>query len=723
MVAFDMTRPRVLRRLPLTVLLSTPLLCAGLLLPQSALAAPAEQLDSPAESSAPHARLEQGPRFLDDEDLDGSTPGSGSDSGAQNGADGSAGTGNGSAGEQSGGTDAGADDDAPTTGPDKPTTPPPAAPDIPAGVETTDSAERKVWLGEFSSSFGSVLARGTCDVTGDGKPDVISGNLTRSEWKYDPYYWDSPNKGWVSNVTGAVQIVPGGTAGAVLTKDNSITIVGPRDTGEEGVDATIGLSVACLGDTNGDGVDDIAVGSHNMGRAWVLNGGPGLASADLTSLAPAQGFTVKLPAFGAPAAHLAPAGDVNGDGLADLAVVHSNLRPITGAAKDQGVAYVVAGARTGGDVDLTDPLAENARLLARVVTPMDHLATSFTAVGDVNKDGRTDFVLADYSHSRKENVVSGRAWLLTGVKPGARIDLGQPFEGAVIEAVGSTSMRLGIGNSVAPAGDVDGDGYGDFVIGFDGGNLANVGRGGVALVHGSASAAPQVRISPEGQVDDVASGLRVSIVRGAVAGDGFGYAVDALPGAKGTGLVAVGAQGAEGGNGRSYIFPLSAFNAPVRDIADLGAEVTVLESAGAKSRSGRSVAFVGSMLAGPTLAVGGDGVIHDDLGGDEGWAHAAHVMAVRVKQPAPAADPQLPGQPGDSQDGSTAQPSVKPTIKPTVAPSSPAPSSSQAAPAAQGKKGGKLAKTGLGVSPVLPVVLAATGLGLIALRRRDRAVR
>lgn len=712
MVALDMTRPRISHRLPLTALLSAPLLCAGLLLPQAALAAPADQPDAPGVADVPRTSGEQTGHLLDDEDLGGSGNTSGTESGTGTGGDNGTGSDTGST--------SGSDEEESTTGPDKPTTPPPAAPDIPAGVETVDSAERKVWLGEFSSSFGTVLARGACDVTGDGKPDVISGNLTRSEWKYDPYYWDSPNKGWVSNVTGAVQIVPGGTPGAALTKDNSITIVGPRDTGEEGVDATIGLSVACLGDTNGDGVDDLAVGSHTMGRAWVLNGGPGLASVDLTALTPAQGFTVKLPAFGAPAAHLAPAGDVNGDGLADLAVVHTNLRPITGAAKDQGVAYVVAGARAGQDVDLTDPLAENARVIARVVTPLDHLATSFTAVGDVNKDGRTDFVLTDYSHSRQENFVHGRAWLLTGVKPGARIDLGQTFEGAVIEAVGTTSLRLGIGNSVAPAGDVDGDGFGDFVIGFDGGNLMNVGRGGVALVHGNASVSAQVRISPEGQLDDVASALRVNIVRGAAAGDGFGYAVDVLPGAKGTGLVAVGAQGTEGGNGRSYVFPLSAFNAPVRGIADLGAEATVLESPGAKSRSGRSVAFVGSLLGGPTLAVGGDGVIHDDLGGDEGWAHAAHVMAVKVKQPAPAPDPQTPGQSSGSEGGATPQPTVKPTAKPTA----PAPAATQAAPAAQAKKGGKqLAKTGLGASPALAAALTAGGLALLALHRRNRVAR
>lgn len=46
-----------------------------------------------------------------------------------------------------------------------------------------------------------------------------------------------------------------------------------RKTQDPAADAAIGLSVACIGDANGDGVDDLAFNSHTMGRVWVIYGG------------------------------------------------------------------------------------------------------------------------------------------------------------------------------------------------------------------------------------------------------------------------------------------------------------------------------------------------------------------------------------------------------------------------------------------------------------------
>ncbi|MDO4792116.1 MAG: hypothetical protein Q3999_06505 [Buchananella hordeovulneris] len=676
----------------------------------------------------------------DDDDLFGSGSGTGASSGAGTGSSGSSdaddddlfggGSSSGSTdsdgGSNSGG--AGTEDEDEELGPENPTTPPPAAPNIDPGFTPVDSPEHKVWLGEFSGGLGAAIARGTCDVTGDGKPDIISGNVSRSEWKYDRYYWQNPNHGWVQNVTGAVQIIPGGTPGAALSAANSTTIIGPRQTQEEGVDATIGLAVACLGDTNGDGVDDLAVGSHTMGRVWVINGGDKLAEVDLSNLTAAQGFVVKLPEFGAPAVHISRVGDVNGDGLADLSVVHSNLRLVTGAAQDQGAAYIVAGDRTGAEVDLSNPLEENPRLIARVLTPAGHVASSFTPVGDVNGDKQQDYVLADYSYAPSTNLVAGRAWLLTGVKAGSRVDLSGAFEGSTIDvALTTESRRLSIGNSVAAAGDVDGDSFGDFVIGYDGGSAANVGRGGVALISGSDKLPATITIRPDATV--AAAGAPVKLITGAAAGDGFGYAVDVLVGEKGAGLVAVGAERAAGGDGRTYVFPLSAFSAPVRSVSEL-ADVAVTHAApGAKSRSGRSVAFVGGLLDGPTLAIGGDAVIHDPAG-DEGWAHAAHVMALRVTLPQAAAPADPSPQPSieptvqPSQDASQ-EPSVAPTVHastaaPTGAPSAAASTKPAGDKAAKPAGKGQLAKTGLTVSPLLAAGLLLAGAAVLGVRRRVR---
>ncbi|PTK34498.1 hypothetical protein BUZ45_11715, partial [Staphylococcus hominis] len=127
--------------------------------------------------------------------------------------------------------------------------------------------------------------------TGDRVPDIVTASPVRSEWKFDVHYEAStPTHGWLLNVTGQVQIIPGGTAGSALPDSSVITILGPKATEDPAVDAAVGLSVACIGDANGDGIDDIAVNSHTMGRVWVLFGGSTLPYVDLNHLDPRHGY-------------------------------------------------------------------------------------------------------------------------------------------------------------------------------------------------------------------------------------------------------------------------------------------------------------------------------------------------------------------------------------------------------------------------------------------------
>ncbi|QQM67880.1 VCBS repeat-containing protein [Actinomyces weissii] len=613
---------------------------------------------------------------------------------------------------------------APGTPGDRPRTDPPVITPPPAALQPVDTDQEKSWLGEFGNSLGSTIARGTCDVTGDARPDIITSELTRSVWRFDPYYVDTENHGWVHNVTGRLVVVPGGAPGTALPSEHVIYVNGPTEPGEEGDDAVVGLSVACLGDTNGDGVDDLAVGSHTMGRAWVLYGGPRLHEARLNDLAPEHGFTVLLPTTGSPAAHLSAAGDLDGDGLADLALVLTNSRqalsPAPGQGTDRGIAYVVAGHAGGAAVDLREPLAEPQHLLARVLSPAGNLATAFDRVGDVNADGQEDFVLSDYTHASGTNVVPGRAWLLTGVRPGARLDLDGEFAGSTLEMDPSASYRLGAGTSVAPAGDADGDGVGDLLIGFDGGHAVGVTTGGVVLVRGSAQLPATVRISPTGQQDPQAR-----VITGLTPGDSAGYAVDALVAPGTVTLVALGAQGTAQEAGATYVFPVSAFSSPVRSLAELGDELRTIASPSPRSRSGRAVAFVGSHLGSPTLAVGGDGVVHDH-DGEEGAVHAAHVLATTVRPvPAPAA-PQGQGNPGGGPGAPGGQPGAEEPPAGSGAGSSPTPSpapdsQAQAGPAAQNSPSGLLARTGAGsVLAACALAAAAAAAGGLALAVRAR---
>ncbi|MDO5051629.1 MAG: VCBS repeat-containing protein, partial [Pseudoclavibacter sp.] len=518
-----------------------------------------------------------------------------------------------------------------------PATPPPPEPIVPEpGVQPRDEAARKIWLGEFGSGFGGTLARGGCDVTGDGVADIVSGNVTRSELKYDPYYAEEPpNYGWVQNVTGQVQILPGGTPGSALPAPGVLTIDGPRQTQEEGVDAAVGLSVACAGDVNGDGTGDLAFGSHTMGHVWVLYGGPRIGETDLEALSPERGYAIELPEFGAPALHIAPAGDLDGDGLADVGVVVANASLASGVPGERGAALVFAGRADGRGVRVDSPLAQplGDGLLARILLPEGETASGFELVGDVDGDGRADAVVANYTHAEGPNLVPGRAWLLTRLAAGAEIDAGDG-SATTITMPADASYRLGVGNSIAAAGDVDGDGYGDFLIGFDGGAVSNLTRGGLALVYGAAQLPPSASLLEAGGAPGA---LRAGVVLGEGVGDGFGYAADAAPAAGLLTRVAVGAPGADGAAGAVHHFDAAALLPGVRRIGEIEGVVT-LSSAGAAARFGRSVAFAGRLLGTPTLAAGGDGVVHDGSG-QEGFAHAAHVQAVAYEpSPLPAGE-------------------------------------------------------------------------------------
>ena len=466
----------------------------------------------------------------------------------------------------------------------------------------------------------------------------------RSEWKWDPFYAEStPTKGWVFNVTGQIQIIPGGTPGKELPSEETISINGPKRTPDPAVDSAIGLSVACLGDVNGDRIDDIAFGSHTTAKVWVLFGGEHLREVDLNALKPEYGWAVDLPEKGSGGFQISRVGDVDNDGLADLGFVVANAAYASGiGASERGTAYILKGKKDGATIDLKNLEAPNEAVIKKIHTPEGHTMNAFTPVGDINADGVEDFVIADFQHRNDEWVMPGMAWVVYG-DSSPEVRAGEAGRGFVLSMPFDRSHRLGAGNSIAPLGDADGDGVGDFLIGFDGGQLLHQGSGGVALVLGRktpvGTPVADLVISP---LDAAAQSDRVRVITGRTGeeGIGFGYAVDALERADQPPLVALGAWG-ENTNGRARLFSADQFTAPVRSIDEVEAEI--IESAGERARFGCSVAFVGNLLGAPSLAIGGDGVIDDEAKDEQGYAHSAHIMALRVSEP--------PSEDGSGADG------------------------------------------------------------------------
>ena len=247
--------------------------------------------------------------------------------------------------------------------------------------------------------------------------------------------------------------------------------------------ASFGTSAAALGDINGDGYGDAAVGEPGTGRVYLyLGSATGLATTRPTVLlAPAS--TVQ---FGAA---VAGAGDVNGDGYGDLLV----------GAPMSNRAFVYLGGAAG------IPATAEAVAIAAIGSPSNY-GVALAGLGDVNADGYGDVAVGTNGSNNVYVALGGAAGLRAAT------------------VVGAPGGASGFGFAVAAAGDVTGDGYPDMVVGAYSAGAAYVFAGGAAGIVTTPAAtlgvpggAVQFGWSVEGLAD--------------VNGDGYG---DVLVGAPGT---------------------------------------------------------------------------------------------------------------------------------------------------------------------------------------------
>jgi FG-GAP repeat protein/VCBS repeat protein len=260
------------------------------------------------------------------------------------------------------------------------------------------------------ADFGiSVASAG--DVNGDGYADVVVGS-----WK-----------GSVGNVEAWAQVYLGGPCGLQPTAASSLA-------GPVALAGVRGIAVASAGDLNGDGFGDVVVGADGTdhiarGALVYLGGAGGLSST-------ADAVIVSPSGPGGTSGAVASAGDVNGDGFADL-VLGADL---VGAL---GHAYIylggVSGVSTTAATTLTEPVGGGGAF-----------GTAVASAGDVNGDGFADVVVGGGGAYLFFGGAGGVATTATAVLKGTEPDGGD------------------FGDSVASAGDVDGDGFADIVVGAAG---------------------------------------------------------------------------------------------------------------------------------------------------------------------------------------------------------------------------------------------------------------
>jgi FG-GAP repeat protein len=251
----------------------------------------------------------------------------------------------------------------------------------------------------------------------------------------------------------------------------------------------LGHVVAGAGDVNADGYPDLLVsaytaspwGRNRAGTVYVFSG------ADGTQLHRWNGAKADHN-FGTSAAC---AGDVNADGYADLIIGAPEVRH--GNTTAAGSAYVLSGA-TG------QLLYEWKGIDA------DNLGSSVAAAGDIDQDGFADVIVGAWGVNRSAQARTGAAYVYSGAT-GAQL---HKFYGAF------SDTRLG--NAVAGAGDVNGDGIQDLIVGASWATAGGVYRAGKVFVYSGADGTQLHKWI--GNTEDGFLGYSVSGA-GDVDGDGF----------------------------------------------------------------------------------------------------------------------------------------------------------------------------------------------------------
>jgi len=315
----------------------------------------------------------------------------------------------------------------------------------------------------YDDELGSAIAAGG-DLNGDGLDDLVLGVP-----KSDPTW---PN-------AGEVYILFGRTSGWT-----AITDIGAADATIRGEDEDdwLGYSVAVVGDVDDDGLDDLLIGAPYRDSFGISNGesylilgrtagwATGLDAATIADVSINGTSMGDLAGFG-----LAGIGDVNDDGVVDFAIG----APFNGeAASDAGQVYVFFGTATGWP--LTMGVADaDATLLGE--NSGDELGVSIAGVGDVNGDHIDDLLLGAPTNDDVATA-SGKAYLRLGSGYGWGTDVPAAVADASFLGGGADHE---LGRSVAGAGDIDGDGLRDLLIGAWEADDTGTDAGAVYLVFGS----------------------------------------------------------------------------------------------------------------------------------------------------------------------------------------------------------------------------------------------
>jgi len=379
---------------------------------------------------------------------------------------------------------------------------------------------------------------GRHDLNGDGLADLVLGNPS----------WGVKENNWCTNSSGVFHLQLGSTdlasgdlsveTGVVLADaaaGSTVSMTGPYQIGTcTHEDTHLGKAVKWLPDADGDGLPDFAVSANEdlgnqEGSVYVY------LSSDLASTTSGDiadsGYRVRLdgsataPRLGA---SLGTA-DIDGDGLSDLLI--SSLPDDPTAA---GAVYVVFG-RDLPAAQTEIPILGLASLTFTGASSGARAGTWLEGVGDLDGDGDEEFLISAPGERGGDGVV----YLVPGFYEVNSIysledplsPLTSPNATGIVRFVGATGDGLRMARA---AGDINGDSYGDFLIGAPGNSTGAAGAGAAYLLYGGphfwgswwdSSGEPRTEVLLD---DAAAAGVTTARIYSSTENENFGYTLDSL---------------------------------------------------------------------------------------------------------------------------------------------------------------------------------------------------
>ena len=334
--------------------------------------------------------------------------------------------------------------------------------------------------GANDDSGGSVSAAG--DINGDGIDDLIIGAA-------------GANPNGSSFDAGSSYVVFGKNTATEGQFPGSLALGDLRGTDGFRLDGESversGRSVSTAGDINGDGIDDLIVGAPgawpngtpNAGSSYVVFGkntateGAFPATLALGSLSGSDGFRLDGEAGNNSGQSVSAAGDLNGDGIDDLIIGAPNANP--NGVTSAGSSYVVFGKNTGTEGEFPASLAlgslngTDGFRLDGEARAYDRSGTAVSGAGDINGDGTDDLIVGAPRADPDGTDEAGSSYVVFGKNTASEGEF--PAALALGDLTGTDGFRLDggdpsdeSGRSVSAAGDINGDGIDDLIVGADG---------------------------------------------------------------------------------------------------------------------------------------------------------------------------------------------------------------------------------------------------------------